>query len=461
MKTANISPSMEAIVSLAKRRGFVFPGSSIYGGLANTWDYGPLGAEMKRKIRAHWWKTFVQSRPDIIGIEAAILMNPRVWEASGHVQNFNDAKIDCRSCQSRFRADHLIEDQLHEKVEGKSIQELNSLIKKSKLTCPNCGQGDFTSAKKFNLLFQTKIGSLEEEGQIVYLRGETAQAMFVNFKNVLEVTRKKLPFGIAQIGKAFRNEITPGNFIFRTLEFEQMEIEYFVHPAEWSKQFQNWQDGMWSWLRNLGVMEKNLRVREHSAEELSHYSKKTIDIEYQFPFGWKELYGLAYRTDFDLSNHQKQSGQDLHYQDPETGRKFIPHVIEPTFGVDRTLLTLLLDSYHEEEVKGEKRLVLKLDPRVSPYQVAVLPLSKKAELQSVAQKLFQNIIKRFDAEYDETQSIGRRYRRQDEIGTPYCLTVDFDSLEDHQVTVRDRDSMRQDRIAMNQIPGYLNEKFTL
>lgn len=449
--------SLESIVSLAKRRGFIFPGSAIYGGLANTWDYGPLGAELKRKIKAHWWRTFVQQRADIVGLDASILMNPKVWQASGHVANFNDAKIDCKKCKTRHRADHLIEDQLQQKMEGKTLAELNEIIRSSKLTCPSCGSQDFTEAKQFNLLFRTHIGALQDESETVYLRGETAQAMFVNFKNVLDATRKKLPFGIAQIGKVFRNEITPGNFIFRTLEFEQMEIEYFIRAQEWEKIFTTWQESMWSWITDLGVRADNLRIREHSAQELSHYSKKTIDIEYHYSIGWKELYGLAYRTDFDLKNHQKHSGEDLSYFDQEKNEKFIPHVIEPTFGLDRTLLTLLVDAYKEEEVKGEKRIVLQLDPRVSPYQVAVLPLSKKSELQNLAQKIFSGLIQDFDAEYDETQSIGRRYRRQDEIGTPCCVTVDFDSLQDQQVTVRDRDTMKQERIALTALPAYLRK----
>ena len=458
-KTAASTATMEQIVSLAKKRGFIFSGSAIYGGLANTWDYGPLGTEIKRKIKAHWWRTFVQKRADIVGLDASILMNPKVWQASGHVANFNDAKIDCKKCKSRHRADHLLEDQLQEKVEGKTLSQLNELIKANKLTCPSCGGQDFTPAKQFNLLFRTHIGALEEEGQTVYLRGETAQAMFVNFKNILDTTRKKLPFGIAQIGKVFRNEITPGNFIFRTLEFEQMEIEYFIRAEQWEKTFAVWQDAMWSWITDLGVRKEQLRIREHAAEELSHYSQKTVDIEYNYPIGWKELYGLAYRTDFDLKNHQQHSGEDLSYFDQEKNEKFIPHVIEPTFGVDRTLLTLLVDAYQEEEVKGEKRIVLRLDPRISPYQVAILPLSKKPELQELSQKIFTDLLREFDAEYDETQSIGRRYRRQDEIGTPYCVTVDFESLQDQQVTVRNRDTMRQERLAITQLPSYLQQNF--
>ncbi|MBI4127703.1 MAG: glycine--tRNA ligase, partial [Parcubacteria group bacterium] len=446
------APTMDTIVSLAKRRGFVFAGSEIYGGLANTWDYGPLGVELKRNIERLWWKRFVHDRADMVGIDAAILMHPKVWEASGHVAGFNDALVDCKSCKTRHRADHLIEAQTSERVEGKSAPELTALLSAHNVKCPICGKSDFTEVRKFNLLFRTHIGPVEDQSSAVYLRGETAQAMFVNFKNILNSTRQKIPFGIAQIGKSFRNEITPGNFIFRTLEFTQAEIEYFIKPTEWEKSFDEWQRGMEEWLIGLGVEDEHFRIREHSKEELSHYSKRTIDIEYNFPFGWKELYGLAYRTDFDLANHQRVSGQDLTYFDSETNERYLPHVIEPTFGIDRTFLILLLDAYHEEEAptaeegETETRVVLRLHKELAPIKVAILPLSKKPELSKVARSIFDELKQHFVCEYDETQSIGKRYRRQDEIGTPYCVTVDFDSLNDNAVTVRERDSMKQERI---------------
>ena len=450
---------MDKIISLAKRRGFVFPGSEIYGGMANTWDYGPFGVQLKNNIQNLWWKTFVTSRADIFGINSSILMNPKVWEASGHVEGFNDALIDCKSCKSRLRADHLIEDQLDIKTEGKSVKEMDKVVKKGKIKCPKCGKKDFTDARNFNLLFKTFIGPVEHDTSVAYMRGETAQGMFVNFKNIMDTMRPKLPFGIAQVGKAFRNEITPGNFIFRTLEFEQMEIEYFVEKKDWKKHFESWQKEMEVWLKLLGIQKKNYKVRPHTKDELSHYSKKTIDFEYKFPFGWKELYGLAYRTDFDLKQHQEHSKKDLEYRDNQTNKKFLPHVIEPTFGLDRTVLMVLLDAYTEEKVKKETRVVLKLNKNIAPVQIAVLPLSKKPKLAKVAQTVFQMLQTEFRAMYDETQSIGKRYRRQDEIGTPYCMTVDFDSLEDKSVTVRDRDSMKQERVRIKELEDYLRKKF--
>jgi len=454
---------MEKVVNLCKRRGFIFPGSEIYGGLANTWDFGPLGTELKRNIKNEWWKRFVHQRKDMVGLDAAIIMNPKVWEASGHVAAFNDPLVECKKCHGRFRADHIIEEELGEKTEGKSLEEIDGIIKASEFKCPNCGAVELGEARQFNLLFKTFIGPTEGSKSTAYLRGETAQGIFVNYKNILDTMRPKMPFGIAQIGKAFRNEITPGNFIFRTLEFEQMEIEYFVKPNEWEDNFNIWLQAMKDWLESLGVSPDNYHVREHGAEELSHYSKKTVDIEYNYPFGgFKELWGLAYRTDFDLKNHMDKSGKDMRYFDQQAGEKYLPHVIEPTFGVERTVLTLLLEAYTEEEVKSAKgeneiRTVLKLDKKIAPFEVAVLPLSKKEDLSSVATKIFQDLIQDFRAEYDETQSIGKRYRRQDEIGTPFCVTVDFESLEDKAVTIRDRDTMKQERVSVEDLKNVLKK----
>lgn len=451
---------MSKVVSLAKRRGFVFPGSEIYGGFANTWDYGPLGVELKNNVKQLWWKRFVQDRADIFGLDAAILMNPKIWEASGHVQGFNDALVDCKKCKQRLRADHLIEDTLDIKVEGKTLAEMSAIIKDNKLKCPNCGGTELTEPRKFNLLFKTFVGTVEEAKSAAYLRGETAQAMFVNFPNVVDTMRPKLPFGIAQIGRAFRNEITPGNFIFRTLEFEQMEIEYFIRPQEWQKWFEVWQQEMQGWLEEIGIAGANVSWREHAPEELSHYSKRTADVEYKFPMGFKELYGLAYRTDFDLQQHAKNSGQSLEYFDAQANQKIVPHVIEPTFGVDRTVLALLLEAYTEEKVKDGQRLVLKFNPRVAPVKVAVFPLARnKSELVDLARKVFDQLKGQYRTMYDDTGSIGKLYRRQDEIGTPFCVTVDFDSLKDATVTVRDRDSMKQERVKIDQLPAYLGIRF--
>jgi glycyl-tRNA synthetase len=450
---------MEKVVSLCKRRGFVFQGSEIYGGLANTWDLGPLGAELKNNILQAWWKFFIHSRRDIVGIDAAIFMNPKVWQASGHVENFNDAQIDCKECKKRHRADHLIEDALENvKVEGLSPEDLNTLIIENNIKCPNCGSKNFTDVRTFNLLFQTYIGPVASNSEPVYLRGEIAQGMFTNFKNVLDTTRKKLPFGIASAGKAFRNEITPGNFIFRTLEFDLMEFEYFIREEDWKEKFEYWLTEMQKWLDIVGISKENTRVREHTQEELSHYSKRTVDIEYKTPFGWKELYGLAYRTDFDLKNHQEASGKDMTYFDQETGEKFIPHVIEPTFGLSRTILMVLLDSYKEEEVEGEIRTVLRLKPQIAPFKAAILPLMKKPELIEVADKVFDVLKDKYALDYDLTGSIGKRYRRQDEIGTPFAITIDYDTLEDNSVTVRDRDTLNQDRIKIDELEEYLDKK---
>ena len=459
--------TMEKITALAKRRGFVFPGSDIYGGLANTWDYGPLGIELKNNVKQLWWRTFVQRRPDMVGLDGAILMNPRVWEASGHVGNFNDPLVDCRTCRSRFRADHLIEDRLGQHVDGKSPEELTSILVAANLACPVCGNRTLTEARQFNMMFSTTIGPVEETGTKVYLRPETAQAIFIQYRNILATARVKLPFGVGQIGKAFRNEITPGNFIFRQLEFEQMEIEYFVRPEDAPARYEEWLAAMGLWLQTIGVRDENLRVREHDREELSHYSSRTVDFEYLFPgsMGWKELYGLANRSDYDLRQHQEYSGEDLRYFDQTDGSRFLPHVIEPTFGVDRTILVLLLDAYAEEETtdvngKADTRVLLRLHPRVAPVKAAILPLAKKPELTSVARELRQRLEDAIPGviDYDETGNIGKRYRRQDEIGTPFCFTVDFDTLEDQAVTVRDRDTTAQERIALADVPSYLRDR---
>ncbi|MCC6314985.1 MAG: glycine--tRNA ligase [Thermomicrobiales bacterium] len=466
--TEQVRPAtMEKIAALSKRRGIVFPGSDIYGGLANTWDYGPLGAEIKRNIKNLWWETFVHRRRNVVGLDAGILMHPRVWEASGHVQNFNDPLVDCRTCKARFRADHLIEERLGQQVEGKSPAEMSAIIQQAGLKCPNCGNATLTEARQFNMMFRTTIGPVAETGSEVFLRPETAQAMFVQYKNVLATGRVKLPFGIAQIGKAFRNEITPGNFIFRQLEFEQMEIEYFVKPDGGSVAFDEWLDAMRGWLRLIGVRDEFVRVREHERDELSHYSSRTVDFEYRFPgpMGWRELYGLANRTDFDLRQHQEFSGEDLTYFDQAENRRYLPHVVEPTFGVDRTILVALVDAYDEEETtdvngKPDTRILLRLSPRIAPYKAAVLPLMKKPELAGVARALFDRLQEEINAliEYDETGNIGKRYRRQDEIGTPFCFTVDYESLDDQSVTVRHRDDMRQERIAIADVPAWLVER---
>jgi len=435
------SELMEKIVSLCKRRGFIFPGSEIYGGMANSWDYGPLGVELKNNIKQAWWKKFVQERGDMVGLDATLVMNPKVWEASGHLKNFTDPLVECKKCHNRFRADH---------IEGK--------------TCPDCG-GELTTAKQFNLMFKTFIGPAEESANVAYFRPETAQAMFVDFRQVLETSRKRIPFGIAQIGKAFRNEITPGNFIFRTREFEQMEIEYFIKENDWEKSFEYWLGEMYDWMNFLGLKKDHLHDMEVPEKERAHYSKRTIDIEYDFLFGKDELYGLAYRTNFDLKNHSTSSGVDLVYTDPESGEKYIPHVIEPTFGVDRSVLAVLTEAYCEEEAPTTKegeteiRVVLKIPKHIAPIKVAILPLSKKEELSNVAKEIYKEVSRNFFAEYDETQSIGKRYRRQDEIGTPYCVTIDFDSLEDKKVTVRDRDTMEQERIEISELINYLKNKF--
>lgn len=452
--------SMDTLVSLAKRRGFVFQGSEIYGGLANTWDFGPLGVEVRKNIKDLWWKRFVHQRRDIVGLDGMILLNPRVWEVSGHVAEFNDPMVDCRVCRSRYRADDLVESASGIHADGMSNDELSEKIAELNIACPNCGNRDWTEVRAFNLMFSTTIGPVGETANAVYLRPETAQSIFMQYKNVLQSTRQKIPFGIAQIGKAFRNEVTPGNFIFRLLELEQMEIEYFFDGNDWEAIFDSWLKEQWDFFLSLGIRRENLREREHEAAELSHYSKRTVDLEYLFPFGWKELSGLAYRTDFDLSLHQEGSGTNLTYYDQAQDRHYIPHVIEPTVGVDRLFLTVFADAYDEEETvdangKPSSRTVLRFAPEVAPYKVAVLPLSRKPELSGLAMKIFEEIQQEFVAEYDETQNIGRRYRRQDEIGTPYCVTVDFESLDDHAVTVRERDSMEQTRLPVDGLVEYL------
>lgn len=456
--------TMDKIVSLAKRRGFVFPGSEIYGGLANTWDYGPLGVELKNNIQQAWWKFFVKDRLNMVGLDAAIIMNPKVWQASGHVDNFNDAQVDCKTCKSRLRADHLIEDALENiKVEGLSTEDLDKLIVENKIKCPKCGSQTFTKTRVFNLLFRTFIGPVADDSEPVYLRGELAQSMFTNFRNVLNTARKKIPFGIAQAGKCFRNEITPGNFIFRTLEFDLMEFEYFIHEKDWEKTFEYWLAEMHKWVEHIGLNKDQTRVREHSKEELSHYSTKTVDIEFNTPFGWKELYGLAYRTNFDLKNHTEKSGVDMSYLDPYTNERYIPHVVEPTFGLSRTFLMVLLSSYHEEKLEnadgeGDTRVVLKLNKNLAPFKIAVLPLVNK--LNDKGQEIWEMLKNDFRADFDTTGSIGKRYRRHDEIGTPYCLTIDFDTIEKDQcVTIRDRDTMKQDRIKISELKQELNKRF--
>ena len=448
--------TLEKLVSLAKRRGFIFPSSEIYGGMANSWDYGPLGAQMRMNLKADWWKRAVESRHDMVGLDGTILTNPRVLEASGHVGKFSDPMVEDVVTNKRYRADHLIEQVVEGSLDGKSAKELDTLIKEHGIQSPE--GNELSEVKQFNLLFETGMGKVEGEKQIAYLRPETAQSIFTNFKNVLDTTRKRLPFGIAQIGKAFRNEITPGNFTFRTLEFEQMEVEYFVEESDWEARFEAWRTWMLAYAEALGLNMSKVHELEVPEESLAHYSKRTIDFEFSFPFGTKELWGLAYRTDYDLTNHHEASGQSMEYTDPsDQSRKFIPHVIEPSMGVDRTLLAVLASAYTEEEVDGDTRVVMKFKPHIAPYQVAVLPLSKKEELTGKAEEVMGKL-GGWRIDYDETQSIGKRYRRQDEIGTPFCVTIDFDTLEDGAVTVRDRDTMKQDRVQIEELEAYFIEK---
>ncbi|KKU18969.1 MAG: Glycine-tRNA ligase [Parcubacteria group bacterium GW2011_GWA1_47_11] len=435
---------MEKVINLSRNRGFIFPGSEIYGGLANSYDLGPLGTELKRNIKDLWWKTFVQKRSDVVGINAGVIMSTLVWQASGHLENFNDLLVECKKCHMRFRADELGKD-----------------------SCSQCGGNDFTKPTQFNAMFKTNLGPVESKENAVYLRPETAQAMFVDFPEVVRSARMKLPFGIAQVGKAFRNEITPGNFIFRLREFEQMEIEYFIEPPktkkDWEKYFDLWLKEIRKWIKLVGIDASRVKEVDIPKDERAHYSERTVDIEFEYPFGQKELYGLAYRTDYDLKAHQKHSGKNLAYKDVKSGKEVIPHVIEPSFGVERTMLAVLLSAYSEEKAKSAKgeeevRVVMKLPKAIAPYKVAVLPLSDKPALTKIASKIRGDLQERFVTDYDVTQSIGKRYRRQDEIGTPYCVTVDFDSVEDNKVTVRDRDTMKQERIAIAKLGEYLEDK---
>ncbi len=454
--------TMEKIVGLCKNRGFVYPGSEIYGGLSNTWDYGPLGVELKNNVKNAWRKRFIQENKHNVGLDAAILMNPKTWVASGHVGGFTDPLIDCKECKTRHRADKLIEEWMHEHnkeevVDGWPDKKMVQYIKDNNIVCPNCGKLNFTDIRKFNLMFKTFQGVTEDAKSEIYLRPETAQGIFVNFKNVLRTTRRKLPMGIAQIGKSFRNEITPGNFTFRTREFEQMELEFFCKPGTDLEWYEYWKKYCKQFLLDLGMKEDKLRLREHSKEELSHYSKGTTDIEFMFPFGWGELWGIADRTDFDLKQHQEFSKEDFNYLDQETGERYIPYCIEPSVGCDRVTLAFLCNSYEEEEIaEGDTRIVLHLHPALAPYKLAVLPLSKK--LSSKAEEVYNKLSKKYMCDYDEAGSIGKRYRREDEIGTPYCVTVDFDTEADNSVTIRDRDTMEQIRVKIDELENWLDKK---
>ena len=450
--------TMEKVVSLCKGRGFVYPGSDIYGGLANAWDYGPLGVELKNNVKRAWWKKFVQESPYNVGLDSAILMNPQVWVASGHVGNFSDPLMDCKSCKTRHRADKLIED-TGVNPAGWSFEQMKQYIDDNNICCPECGEHNFTDIRTFNLMFKTFQGVTEDVKSELYLRPETAQGIFVNFSNIQRSSRKKLPFGVAQIGKSFRNEITPGNFTFRTREFEQMELEFFCKPGTDLDWFAYWKEFCHQWLLSLGMRDENLKLRDHEQKELSHYSKATTDFEFLFPFGWGELWGIADRTDFDLTQHSNHSGQRLEYFDPETNEHYIPYVIEPSLGADRVVLAFLCEAYDEEIVDAEKndtRVVLRLHPVLAPFKAAVLPLSKKLSEEAV--KIRDELSKYFMVDFDDAGSIGKRYRREDEIGTPFCITYDFDSAEDGCVTVRDRDTMQQERIAISELKQYLDAK---
>ena len=453
--------TMEKIVALAKARGFVYPGSEIYGGLANTWDYGNLGVELKNNVKKAWWQKFVQESPYNVGVDCAILMNPQTWVASGHLGGFSDPLMDCKECHERFRADKLIEDWADENkfdlggsVDGWTQEQMKNFIDEHEINCPTCGKHNFTEIRQFNLMFKTFQGVTEDAKNTVYLRPETAQGIFVNFKNVQRTSRKKVPFGIGQIGKSFRNEITPGNFTFRTREFEQMELEFFCKPGTDLEWFGYWKDYCWNFLLNLGVNADSLRMRDHGEEELSFYSNATSDIEYLFPFGWGELWGIADRTDYDLKKHAEHSGTDMSYLDPTTNEKYIPYCIEPSLGADRVALAFLVDAYDEEELEGgDVRTVMHLHPALAPYKAAVLPLSKK--LSDKADEVYSMLAKNFNVEYDETGSIGKRYRRQDEIGTPFCITVDFETENDGCVTIRHRDSMTQERVEISKLTDFI------
>lgn len=457
-----VEKTMDKIVALCKGRGFVYPGSEIYGGLANTWDYGPIGVELKNNIKKAWWRKFVQQSPYNVGVDCAILMNPQVWVASGHVGGFSDPLMDCKSCKARFRADKLIEDFCAQKgetahIEGMKDAELEAFIAEKGIVCPECGAKNFTSIRKFNLMFKTFQGVNEDTAAQIYLRPETAQGIFVNFKNVQRTSSKKIPFGIAQIGKSFRNEITPGNFIFRVREFEQMELEFFCAPGTDMEWFLYWKDYCKNFLLSLGMKPDSIKLRDHAKEELSHYSNATTDIEFLFPFGWGELWGVADRTDFDLKQHAQHSGQQLEYMDPFTNEKYVPYCIEPSLGVDRVLLAFLCDAYDEEELEGgDMRTVMRFHPALAPFKAAILPLQKK--LSEPALVIYNNLAKKFNVDYSETGAIGKRYRRHDEIGTPFCITIDFDTLEDNTVTVRERDSMQQVRIHADELERYIEER---
>ena len=457
--------SMDKIVSLAKARGFVYPGSEIYGGLANSWDYGNLGVELKNNIKKAWWDKFIKQSRYNVGIDAAILMNPRTWEASGHIGGFSDPLMDCKECHERFRADKLIEEwaeennyELTSSVDGWTKEAMKEFVDEHNIKCPSCGAHNFTDIRQFNLMFKTFQGVTEEAKNTVYLRPETAQGIFVNFKNVARTSRKKLPFGIGQIGKSFRNEITPGNFIFRIREFEQMELEFFCKPGTDLEWFEYWRSFCYNWLINLGIKEEDIRARDHDKEELSFYSKATTDLEFKFPFGWGELWGIADRTDYDLTQHQEFSGQDMTYFDDETGEKYIPYVIEPSLGADRVTLAFLCAAYDEEEIgEGDVRTVMHFHPAIAPVKIGVLPLSKK--LNDKALEIYDELSKKYYCEFDDRGNIGKRYRRQDEIGTPFCVTIDFETEEDGKVTVRDRDTMEQVRIDISELNNYFDGKF--
>jgi glycyl-tRNA synthetase len=451
--------TVEQLIAHLKATGFVFQGSAIYGGLANTWDYGPLGVELKDNIKAAWWQKFIRENPHNVGIQSSILMNPKVWEASGHLKTFSDPLMDCKQCKTRHRADKLIDEALSHQMNAAtlSFEQMEEVIKTNNIACPNCGSKDFTSIRQFNLMFKTFQGVVEDSSAIIYLRPETAQGMFVNFQHVVRANRKKIPFGLGQIGKSFRNEITPGNFIFRTREFEQMELEFFTHPDEAMRWYDFWQNMCYQWLIDLGLKPEHVRIRDHDAEELSHYSVATSDIEYMYPWGWDELWGIANRTDFDLTQHQEHSKQSMEYFDQNTNSKYIPYVIEPAVGVERLFLAFMSEACVEESLgEDDSRLVAKLHPALAPVKVAILPLSK--QLNEKAQSVYTQCAKHFNTEYDESGSIGKRYRRQDAIGTPFCVTVDFDTLEDNQVTIRDRDSMTQVRLPLDQLVSYVKER---
>ncbi|MCD7831274.1 MAG: glycine--tRNA ligase [Firmicutes bacterium] len=462
----NTEKTMDKLVALCKNRGFIFAGSEIYGGLANTWDFGPLGAELKNNVKNAWWRKFVRENPYNVGLDSAILMNPQTWAATGHLSGFSDPLMDCRECHERFRADKLIEDwvaesgyELEKTIDAFTQAELKAFVEEHNIPCPACGKHNFTDIRQFNLMFKTFQGVTEDAKNTVYLRPETAQGIFTNFTNVQRTTRKKLPFGIGQIGKSFRNEITPGNFIFRVREFEQMELEFFCKPGTDLEWFDYWRSFCHDFLLSIGLKDENLRLRDHSPEELAFYSNATTDFEFMFPFGWGELWGVADRTDYDLTRHMESSGKDLTYYDAETGEHYVPYVIEPSLGVERTVLALLTDAYDEEIVDKEKndtRVVLHFHPAIAPFKAAVLPLSKKLTQQ--ASELYASLSKHFSVDFDDTGSIGKRYRREDEIGTPFCVTYDFDSENDGCVTVRDRDTMEQVRIKIDEVPAYIEEK---